>query len=185
MWRSPSSYPAGSIGRSDLPQDLPIVERDVVRLVVLDVRDRLLLLHTRDPTMPEKGIWWELPGGGIDDGEDYADTAIRELREETGIQAERPQIGIPTWRRDSSFRYRGTRQLQHEIVVSVHLDILGPDIDGSERLEFEKEDYFGFRWWPIAEVESSADQFYPRRLPALLLAFLAEESITEPFELWL
>jgi 8-oxo-dGTP pyrophosphatase MutT (NUDIX family) len=38
----------------------------------------VLLFHTHDPTYPELGEWWELPGGGI---------AVRELREETGIAA--------------------------------------------------------------------------------------------------
>ncbi|MFG1946723.1 NUDIX hydrolase [Nonomuraea sp. NPDC048826] len=169
---------------AETSHDRPVIERDAVRLVVLDVRDHLLLFHTRDPTMPEKGTWWELPGGGIDAGEDYADAAIRELKEETGIRIDRRQVGDPTWRRDSSFTYRGARRLQHEVVVSVRLDVSGPDIDGSERVDFEAEDYFDFRWWSIAEVTSSTGLFYPRRLPELLSAFLAEEVITEPLELW-
>jgi len=53
----------------DLPGDLPIVERRVVRLVVLDELERLLLFHTRDGAHPELGTWWELPGGGIDPDE--------------------------------------------------------------------------------------------------------------------
>src|SRR5262245_28077373 len=34
------------------PDDLPLVERIVVRLVVLDAAHHVLLFHTRDPTYP-------------------------------------------------------------------------------------------------------------------------------------
>lgn len=69
----------------EVPRDLPLVERSAVRLVVLDADDCVLLFHTRDPTDPELGTWWELPGGGIELGETYVDAAIRGLREATGI----------------------------------------------------------------------------------------------------
>jgi 8-oxo-dGTP pyrophosphatase MutT (NUDIX family) len=103
----------------ELPGDVPVVERDVVRLVVLDARSQVLLFHTRDPTYPELGVWWELPGGGVEDGETYLDAAIRELREEAGITVAPGQVGLPTWRRDATYRYRGQRRLQHEQVVMI------------------------------------------------------------------
>src|SRR4051812_21572658 len=71
---------------TELPRDLPILERDAVRLVVRDSEDRILLFHTQEITLPELGVWWELPGGGIDEGESYLEAAVRELREETGIR---------------------------------------------------------------------------------------------------
>jgi 8-oxo-dGTP pyrophosphatase MutT (NUDIX family) len=161
-----------------------MVERSVVRLVVLDADDHVLLFHTQDPTYPSLGTWWELPGGGIEPTETYVDTAVRELREETGIAIGRDDVGPPTWRRDASFRYRGERRLQHEIVVAVRLAGQGPAVDGSQRVDFEDEDYVGFRWWAVPEVICSEERFYPGRLPALLPAFLAGEKIAEPFELW-
>jgi 8-oxo-dGTP pyrophosphatase MutT (NUDIX family) len=167
-----------------LPQDFPIVERDVVRIVVRDSEDRILLFHTHDITAPELGEWWELPGGGLDDGETYLDAALRELREETGIAAEASQVGPPTWRRTASFRYRRGRRLQREVVVKVELGRPGPTIDEDGRLHYEREDYFDVRWWSISDVIAGQTRFYPGRLPALLEAFLAGDEIDEPFELW-
>lgn len=168
-----------------LPQDdLPVVERDVVRLVVRDVDDRILLFHTREAMAPELGEWWELPGGGIEAGETYREAAVRELYEETGIVVGGDQVGAPNWTRDGTFRHAGARRLQHEVVVEVRLAGPGPDIDPAGRMDDEKEAYFDFRWWPVAEVVASTGLFYPRRLPELLGPFLDGETISEPLEVW-
>jgi len=167
-----------------LPNDLPIIERTAVRIVLLDAAGDVLLFHTHDPDHPDLGAWWELPGGGIDPGETYVEAAIRELREETGIVAERCQVGLPNWQRRASFRHRQQRHLQDLVIVTTQLRVLRPDVDEAERLDYEREDYFGFRWWPRSEILSSVERFYPGRLPALLDAFLDGEQINEPFELW-
>jgi ADP-ribose pyrophosphatase YjhB (NUDIX family) len=53
-----------------------------VTAVVQDGAGRLLLLHRTDNDL------WALPGGGHDIGERIGDTAVREVREETGIEVE-------------------------------------------------------------------------------------------------
>jgi 8-oxo-dGTP pyrophosphatase MutT (NUDIX family) len=167
------------------PDALPIVRRMVVRLVVVDSAGRVLLLHTRDPTYPELGTWWELPGGGVEPGEALEEAAVRELYEETSIRVD-PRAIRPAarWHRHASFRYRGTRHVQCETVVTVELSALGPQIDGSHRERFEDEDYFDFAWGNLASVLSSGERFYPERLPLLLPRHLGGGDIEEPFELW-
>ncbi|MEV8589434.1 NUDIX domain-containing protein [Streptomyces sp. NPDC051180] len=51
-----------------------------VTVVVRDDVGRLLLIHKTDNDL------WALPGGGHDIGERIGDTAVREVREETGVE---------------------------------------------------------------------------------------------------
>jgi hypothetical protein len=74
--------------------------------------------------------------------------------------------------------------VQDEVIVTVRLSEPRSRINESRRLDYEKEDYFDFRWWPALEILSSGERFYPGQLPALLGPFLGGEEIDEPFELW-
>jgi ADP-ribose pyrophosphatase YjhB (NUDIX family) len=47
--------------------------------IIFDVRDRVLLCHRRDLDA------WNLPGGGVESGDLPTGAAIRETREETGL----------------------------------------------------------------------------------------------------
>jgi 8-oxo-dGTP pyrophosphatase MutT (NUDIX family) len=164
--------------------ELPLVERNAVRVVLLDTSDRLLLLHVRDMGNPAFGTLWELPGGGVKAGEAYADTAVRELREETGINIDTNGVGRPTWHRDVSYLYRGARHLQHETIVTVRLKQMPQQIQSSQRVGFEAEDIFGFRWWAVDDIINSTERFYPRHLANFLPRFLVGEQIEESLELW-
>jgi 8-oxo-dGTP pyrophosphatase MutT (NUDIX family) len=165
----------------ELPDDLPVERRAAVRLVVLDERGQILLFRTRSPTYPETGLWWELPGGGIDPGESYVDTAVRELREETGLVA--GEVGPPTWTRTATFKIRAARRIQDEVVVTVRVAGIAPPIDVEAQLDYERESYVDHRWWRPADLPAT-ERYYPGRLAEFLPAFLAGEQIDEGFELW-
>ncbi|MEO3846334.1 NUDIX domain-containing protein [Streptomyces sp. B8F3] len=53
-----------------------------VTAIVRDDSGRVLLIHKTDNDL------WALPGGGHDIGERIGDTAVREVKEETGIDVE-------------------------------------------------------------------------------------------------
>lgn len=61
----------------DAPQANSVVPSTTA--VVINDDDAILLVHRRD-----NGLW-ALPGGGMDLGESIVDCAIREVREETGM----------------------------------------------------------------------------------------------------
>jgi 8-oxo-dGTP pyrophosphatase MutT (NUDIX family) len=166
-----------------VPGDRYDLERSAVRVVLADAGGRILLFRVVTPDRDPAG-WWELPGGGIDPGETYLDAAVREIREETGLILDPSQVSPPSWRRDATWRARGLRRLQHELVVRARVPGEQPEIIDGGRTAEEREDYVSARWWPPAEITSSRERFYPGRLPELLPRFLAGQRIDEPFERW-
>jgi len=47
--------------------------------VIITYDDKVLLLK-------KKGKWWDLPGGKLDEGEGLEQSAVREVKEETGLK---------------------------------------------------------------------------------------------------
>jgi 8-oxo-dGTP pyrophosphatase MutT (NUDIX family) len=160
------------------------VERTSVRVVLQDAGGRVLLFDTIDPLMPQTGRWHELPGGGMEAGESVAQTAARELLEETGLDLPAERFGGPTWARTATYLRRHRRILQHELVVAARLGEHAPPVAADRRTPEELGAYLGHRWWPVEEITASTARFFPGRLPALLPAFLRGETIDEPFERW-
>lgn len=57
----------------------------VAKAIVLDAAGSFLLLQRAD-THPALAGYYDLPGGGVEEGEEPGAAVIREIREETGIQ---------------------------------------------------------------------------------------------------
>ena len=136
------------------------------KLVVVDPDGRVLLLDCVDPGAPATR-WQELPGGGVEPGEDAAEAAVREVLEEAGVVVPLEAVGPLLWTQVASFTWRRARHLaRHEGRVA---RLTGPP----ERVpvaftEAEQGTILGSRWWTLGEVAAAEGRFFPRTLPALL-----------------
>ena len=106
----------------------------VVHRRVADRRE-IVIVHRRAPVL------WALPKGTPDSGETLEETALRETREETGLEVE---IDAPI----SSIRYffvRGSTRFHK----TVHFFLMRPT---GGALELHDQEFDDVRWAPIPEA---------------------------------
>jgi mutator protein MutT len=126
---------------------LPKRQRVAAYAVILS--GERILLSRLSPSITTDELW-TLPGGGLDHGEDPRDAVVREVREETGLEATPVEkLGdIKYWyARDGDrvmkivsfflFRYRSGRLEDHDHEVEEALWI--PLEEASERLAYKSE----------------------------------------------
>ena len=66
----------------------------VVAKTVLQDQNGLILLIRRSKTAPRRPLEWDLPGGFVEDGENFTDAAIRETEEEVGIKLSKDNLHL-------------------------------------------------------------------------------------------
>jgi 8-oxo-dGTP pyrophosphatase MutT (NUDIX family) len=146
------------------------------RVLLLDQHDRVLLMHARDPDDPGHH-WWELPGGGLDDGETPEQAAVREVAEETGIQLD--HLGPRVWIRESRFRYRNRdhHRIDHVFLArhTAAATAVATSYTDNEKLGLIERD-----WFTTPDLHQCPDKLLPATLPTLLEALLTGEVPNEP-----
>ncbi len=71
-----------------MPKDEELNYRPCVGIMLVNMDGEVFVGQRIDSSVEA----WQMPQGGIDDGEDMRDAALRELGEETGIGAEQVEI---------------------------------------------------------------------------------------------
>ena len=59
---------------------------------ITNERDEILLCHRRDLDL------WNFPGGGVEPGESPCEAVVREVREETGVDADVVRLASVSWK---------------------------------------------------------------------------------------
>ena len=152
---------------------------------VVDGAGRLLLLDCTDPARPALR-WWELPGGGVEPGEDEVTATVREVLEETGLVVDPAAVGPLVWTQESTFLHRGERRWTRCHGRVVRMDAT-PEAAPQAVLALtddEQGTILGQRWFAPAELVASRDRFFPRNVVSLLPRVLAGERVDEPFDPW-
>ncbi|MER7895347.1 NUDIX hydrolase [Streptomyces sp. NPDC096046] len=149
--------------------------RRVARVVLLDPRDRILLLHGHEPDDPADD-WWFTPGGGVEGDETREQAALRELAEETGIIE--VELGPVLWRRRCSFPFAGRRWDQDEWYYLARTD--RTTVAAAGLTELERRSVAGARWWTCPELSRAHETVYPTRLAGLLRTLLDEGPPARP-----
>lgn len=149
------------------------------RVLLLDEHDRVLLMHARDPDDPGHH-WWELPGGGLDDGETLEQAAMREVAEETGIELD--QLGPQVWIRESRFRYRNRDHHRLDHVFLARRPGITATV-ATKPTENEKLGLIECAWLSSAQLHNGTDKLVPPELPTLLDTILAGNAPAQPIYL--
>ena len=138
------------------------LERRAARVLLVDDDGRILLQHCHDPSTPAEGSWWNTTGGGLDEGETSAQAAVRELREETGLQVDEAAVGEVVHRRLTEFSFAGTAYRQREEYFLVRTGAF--DAQPTAHSDLELVAVLGTRWWSRDELRRTAEQVYPEEL---------------------
>ena len=98
----------------------PVI-RTAARVLPVSPEGEVLLLQCQDPAHPGDLHWISI-GGAVDPGESRVEAALRELQEETGIEAKPGDLTEPIHHGDYRFSWDGVEYLNRATLYALPCD---------------------------------------------------------------
>lgn len=168
----PSYFEIAEGGEVSAREAAPIRRRTSARVVLLDEDGAVLLLCGSDPAAGRETPaprWWFTIGGAAQVGESLAQTAARELEEETGLQVAPEAMLGPVWRRDAVIDFNGSVIRSEEMYFVHRTERFEPSDRGRSGLE--RTYIHGHRWCDATMIDklvADGETVYPLQLGELL-----------------
>lgn len=116
------------------------------------------------------GKRWQLPKGHVEGGEKPPETAVREVREETGVTG---RIIAPVSGIDYTFLERGVRR------ISKHVDYFLLAYESGSEADFDPNEVVGAQWFPWPEALEKLSHANERRVAEQAWELARREAPTE------
>ena len=143
-------------------------------------------MHAQDPSTTRldgkyNGDFWFLIGGEKEKGESVAQTALREIFEETGLKENEIELGAVVWKGEFDLILSGKkRKLKQEFIVA---KTKKKTVKLTNLTINEKKVIKNIKWFSLQDIKNSKEIIYPVLLSKYLPAIIDENYPTVPIEI--